>query len=83
MDEKSHLKYQAEILNQKGVLASLANAIALCQANIDAINMAEKDSKISVLHLIVSVNDRIHLARIIKRLRLNQSVTKITRMKGQ
>lgn len=72
-----------EALNQKGVLGSLANAIALCHANIDAINMAEKDAHMSVLHLILSVRDRIHLARIIRRLRINQSVTKITRMRGQ
>ena len=72
-----------EVLNQKGVLASVANAIALCQANIDAINMAEKDMEVSVLHLTVSVRDRIQLARIIRRLRINQSIAKITRMKGQ
>jgi guanosine-3',5'-bis(diphosphate) 3'-pyrophosphohydrolase len=72
-----------EMLNQRGVLATLANAIADSDANIETINMVEKDVQISVVHLTLAVLNRVHLARILRRLRALQSISKITRLKGQ
>lgn len=79
-DFPAHIR--VEIENRRGVLAALANTVAACEANIETIHMGEKDSQISLVNMTVGVRNRIHLARIIKRLRLNKSVIKILRLKG-
>jgi guanosine-3',5'-bis(diphosphate) 3'-pyrophosphohydrolase len=79
-DFPAHIRIEIE--NRRGVLAALANTVAACEANIETIHMGEKDSQISLVNMTVGVRDRIHLARIIKRLRLNKSVIKILRLKG-
>lgn len=71
-----------ELVNQKGVLAALANIVAQCEANIETINMGEKDAQISTVNLTIGVRNRVHLARILRRLRANKSVIRITRIKG-
>lgn len=79
-DFPAHIR--VEIENRRGVLAALANTVAACEANIETIHMGEKDSQISLVNMTVGVRNRIHLARIIKRLRVNKSVIKILRLKG-
>jgi guanosine-3',5'-bis(diphosphate) 3'-pyrophosphohydrolase len=79
-------EYQAEIRieleNQRGALAVIANAITRSNANVESINMEEKSANYSVIRLIISVRDRIHLARAIKRLRAIKTISKITRVKS-
>jgi guanosine-3',5'-bis(diphosphate) 3'-pyrophosphohydrolase len=79
-DFPAHIR--VEIENKRGVLAALANTIAECDANIETIHMGEKDSQISLVNMTIGVKNRVHLARIIKRLRLNKAVIKILRLKG-
>ena len=50
--------------------------------NIEKISMDERDGRISVVQLVVSVHDRVHLARVIKKLRTIKGVTRITRVKA-
>ncbi|WP_313286642.1 ACT domain-containing protein, partial [Stutzerimonas kunmingensis] len=50
--------------------------------NIEKIGMDERDGRISVVQLVVSVHDRVHLARVIKKLRAIKGVTRITRVKA-
>jgi len=66
------------VLNQRGVLASIAASIAE-SANIDAIHSEDKDERYSVVTLIVAVRDRVHLAHILRRLRAIKPITKIMR----
>ena len=71
-----------EMENKRGVLGTLATIIANCNSNIESINMGEQDARISVLILTLAVTDRIHLARVLRKLRADKSVIKITRLKG-
>jgi len=68
-----------QVDNQRGALARLAAVIADMSANIEQINQSEKDGLISTTDFVVSVRDRIHLARIIKKLRALPVVNKIWR----
>ncbi|MCW8828468.1 MAG: bifunctional GTP diphosphokinase/guanosine-3',5'-bis pyrophosphate 3'-pyrophosphohydrolase [Gammaproteobacteria bacterium] len=68
-----------EVNNQRGVLAIVAAAVAETQANIDNISLDERDGLHTTLNLTVSVTDRRHLARIIRRLRAIEQVLKIIR----
>ncbi|MBL4607135.1 MAG: RelA/SpoT family protein, partial [Pseudomonadales bacterium] len=71
-----------ELENQRGALAVIANAITRSNANVESINMEEKSANYSVIRLVISVHDRIHLARAIKRLRAIKTVSKIIRVKS-
>lgn len=68
-----------EVANERGVLANLASTIARTDSNIDDISMDLHDGRYNVIKLTVSVRDRRHLARIIRRIRSIKMVTKVHR----
>jgi len=71
-----------ELENKKGVLAILAGVFAEMGSNIEAISLNEKDASVSIIEATFTVEDRIHLARIIKRIRKLDSVIRISRING-
>jgi guanosine-3',5'-bis(diphosphate) 3'-pyrophosphohydrolase len=71
-----------EVVNQKGVLATVAAAIAEMDANIENVQTEDRDGFYSTLNFVIGVNGRRHLARIIRRLRSIQEVLRITRPRG-
>lgn len=70
---------RVQIKNQRGALARLATIIADMSSNIEQVNQSEKDGLISTIDFIITVRDRIHLARIIKKLRASPVVNRIWR----
>ena len=70
---------RVQVANQRGVLATLATTIANMASNIEHVNLTEKDGRISTIEFIVLVTDRIHLARIMKKLRSLPEVNRIWR----
>ncbi len=70
---------RVQVTNQRGVLANLAATIADMSSNIEYVNLTEKDGRISTIEFVVAVKDRIHLARIMKRLRSKPVVNRIWR----
>ena len=70
-----------EVENQKGVIAALANRISEMDVNIEKIDMEERDAHISRIRLVIGVANRVALARIIRRIRAQKSVMKVTRIK--
>ena len=78
--EGEYLAYmRVQVSNQRGVLANLATTIANTSSNIEHVNVTEKDGRISTIEFVVTVSDRIHLARIMKRLRRLPVVNRIWR----
>lgn len=72
---------KVELANERGILATLANSLSEVGANIEVINLKEKDAHISVVNLRLGVTDRLHLARIFRRLRALKAVTKLVRVR--
>ena len=70
---------RVQVANQRGVLATLAATIANMSSNIEHVNVTEKDGRISTIEFVVTVKDRIHLARIMKKLRGLNVVNRIWR----
>ncbi len=70
---------RVQVANQRGVLATLATTIADMASNIEHVNLTEKDGRISTIEFLVTVTDRIHLARIMKKLRSLPVVNRIWR----
>lgn len=61
------------------MIASLATAITAVEGNIEKISMAEQDSQFSIVQLLLSVRNRSHLEKIIKRLKAIKGVHSIIR----
>ncbi len=70
-----------EVSNQRGVLGILASAIAGAEANIDDVHVEPCDGSHSTLTFKMTVHDRVHLARVMRRLRADKSVLRIYRKK--
>jgi len=71
------------VANQRGVLAKVAATIADAGSNIDNVSMEESDnSAYTNMHFTVQVEDRTHLAQLMKRLRTITEVVRISRVKG-
>jgi len=71
------------VANQRGVLAKVAAAIADAGSNIDNVSMEEEDgSAYTTMNFTLQVENRIHLANVMRSLRKITEVVRITRMKG-
>ena len=70
------------VVNQRGVLAKVAAAIAEQGSNIDNVSMDEDHSAYTGMQFTLQVSDRMHLARIMRRLRHIPEVIRIARMRG-
>ena len=68
-----------EVINERGVLASLATAIAEAESNIGNINVDPRDGKHSTVTFSLSVHDRKHLARVMRKLRSIKVVMRLYR----
>ena len=68
-----------DVVNERGVLASLATAISEAESNIADIHVDPRDGRHNSISFLVSVNNRIHLARIMKKLRAVKSVSRLYR----
>lgn len=73
---------EIQTINERGVLANLAMAVADAEANIDDISVDESDGRYSLVRLLVGVRDRNHLAKVMRRIRTVRSVSKINRKLG-
>ncbi len=69
------------ILNQRGSLASLALTISEAESNISNINVEEFDGRYFSVNLTITARDRIHLARILRKIRNNKNVVRVMRQK--
>ena len=71
-----------EVMNNRGVLANVAAVISDLDSNIDGVEIEEKEGMIATMRLVLSVRSRIHLARIMRRLRGLSAVLRINRRRG-
>ncbi|MGM0520958.1 MAG: RelA/SpoT family protein [Pseudomonadota bacterium] len=69
-----------EIESRRGLVAELAGLVTDADANIERIGIEERDARLSTVNVTLAVKGRVHLARIIKRLRNLPNVGKITRL---
>ncbi len=70
-----------DVLNKRGVLATLANALSDCNANIENVHVEERDERHNALVFLCHIKDRKHLAQIIRRIRSISVVIRVSRVK--
>jgi len=71
------LRIEAE--NRRGLIALVATRLNAVEMNIDRIATVEKDAMFTYVDIELQVSSRIHLARIMKRLRSLEGVRKVNR----
>ncbi|MGZ5016423.1 MAG: RelA/SpoT family protein [Methylobacter sp.] len=76
------VEIRLEILNQRGSLATVASTISEQNSNIENVTVVDQDDRISVDLITLTVKDRVHLAKIMRRLKELSIVLKITRVKA-
>ncbi|KJV07940.1 RelA/SpoT family protein [Methylocucumis oryzae] len=75
------VELRLEILNQRGALATIASTISNSDSNIENVHVVEQDEKVCVDLITFTVRDRVHLAKVMRRLKELSIVLKITRIK--
>jgi len=83
VDGEFAVEIRVELENERGIIAKLATAITSKEANIERISTVERDARFSIVNLLLNVRNRIHLARVMKHIRLIKPVTKVARVKKQ
>ena len=77
------VELRVELENERGIIATLATTITGTEANIEKISTIERDARFSIVNLSLNVHNRVHLARVMKRVRLIKAVAKVTRVKSR
>ena len=77
------VELRVELENQRGIIATLATTITGTEANIEKISTLERDARFSIVNLSLNVRNRVHLARVMKRVRLIKPVSRVTRVKSR
>ncbi|WP_029685252.1 bifunctional GTP diphosphokinase/guanosine-3',5'-bis pyrophosphate 3'-pyrophosphohydrolase [Tatumella saanichensis] len=70
---------KVDMLNHQGALANLTAAINTCHSNIQSLNTEERDGRVYSAFIRLTVRDRIHLADIMRKLRVMPDVIKVHR----
>jgi guanosine-3',5'-bis(diphosphate) 3'-pyrophosphohydrolase len=66
--------------NSPGVLANITASIGEAGSNIEKVEQSETNPETATLLFTISVDDRDHMARVMRRLRRNRNVIKVTRV---
>ncbi|WP_339800121.1 RelA/SpoT family protein [uncultured Marinobacter sp.] len=75
------VELRVELERQRGVIAELAGAVAMADGNIERINVEEQNARLSIVNVVLHVNGRKHLARVMRRIRNIRAVTHISRIR--
>ncbi|GGN07516.1 bifunctional GTP diphosphokinase/guanosine-3',5'-bis(diphosphate) 3'-diphosphatase [Shewanella putrefaciens] len=82
-DNVEGVEYQAnlrvEIVNHQGALAKITSIIAAEGSNIHNLSTEERDGRVYLINLRISVKDRIHLANVMRRIRVLPEVLRTSR----
>ena len=71
-----------EVENRRGTIATIATRINSMGVNIERVTTSDKDHQFTYVDLELHVEGRVHLARIMRRLRTIDSVLRVSRMRN-
>lgn len=79
VEQEFIVEIRVEMFNQQGALANLTAAINSAKSNIQKLNADEKDGRIYSVFIHLTTCDRIHLANIMRKIRIMPDVIKVSR----
>lgn len=81
IDREFIAKLRVEIVNHQGALALLTNVVAKCGSNVHTLNSGEKEAGLYIIDMEITCRDRIHLADIIRKIKVMVDVQRVIRNK--
>ena len=82
-DNAEGIEFQAnlriEIVNHQGALAKITSIVAAEGSNIHSLSTEERDGRVFLINLRISVTDRVHLANVMRRIRVLPEVLRTSR----
>ncbi|MCB1746669.1 MAG: bifunctional GTP diphosphokinase/guanosine-3',5'-bis pyrophosphate 3'-pyrophosphohydrolase [Gammaproteobacteria bacterium] len=82
LDREFSAEIVLDVQNQRGVLATVAAGCADQNANIEGVELSERDEHYSKMRLVIGVRDRKHLADVIRVLRNIKTVSRVHRKRA-
>ncbi|TRX55103.1 bifunctional GTP diphosphokinase/guanosine-3',5'-bis pyrophosphate 3'-pyrophosphohydrolase [Thalassomonas sp. M1454] len=79
IDKEFVAALRIEIINHQGALAKLTSVISQSESNIRTLNSEEKDSNIYLVTMEITCRDRVHIANIIRKIKIMVDVERVTR----
>ncbi|QSV14218.1 bifunctional GTP diphosphokinase/guanosine-3',5'-bis pyrophosphate 3'-pyrophosphohydrolase [Photobacterium ganghwense] len=73
---------KVDMQNHQGALADLTNTIAATGSNIQGLSTEEKDGRLYTITVRLTTKGRIHLANIMRRIRVMPNVVRVSRQKN-
>ncbi len=83
IDGEFPVEIRVDVANRKGMLATVAAAIAERDSNIENVAMENRDALTATLNFVINVRGRLHLAQIIRHIRSLAEVSRISRGGGE
>ena len=82
IEQKFPVKIRIWSKNERSSIARITAVIAECGCNISQLTSAETTEDIIPVDFLIEVDDRVHLANVLRKLRALKRVTKVSRQKG-
>ncbi|MEG2829896.1 MAG: bifunctional GTP diphosphokinase/guanosine-3',5'-bis pyrophosphate 3'-pyrophosphohydrolase [Edwardsiella sp. (in: enterobacteria)] len=79
IDQEFIAEIKVDMFNHQGALANLTAAINATASNIQSMNTEEKDGRVYSVYIRLTTRDRVHLANIMRKIRIMPDVIKVTR----
>lgn len=81
VEREFSVEVRLEVQNKRGTLATIATTISTLDSSIETVDIKDQNDEMSVDYITFTVRDRVHLARIMRKLRRLPIVVKIARVK--
>lgn len=83
VDGDFSVELRIDLINRRGSLAALAMAISEAESNIEDISAKESDTHHFHVEATIAVRNRVHLAKILRKIRKRKDVIRVLRQKPQ
>jgi guanosine-3',5'-bis(diphosphate) 3'-pyrophosphohydrolase len=81
-DQEFIAELKVDLMNNQGALASLTNVISKTGSNIHGLSTEERDGRLYTVTVLLSTKDRVHLADIMKKIRVMPQALKVRRKRS-
>jgi len=82
VEREFSVELSLDVINRRGVLATIAAAVADANANIEDVTISERNERNSNIRFVINVRDRKHLADVIRTVRGVKTVVRVARKKA-
>jgi guanosine-3',5'-bis(diphosphate) 3'-pyrophosphohydrolase len=79
VDDEFQTVLRVNVRRRKGIMAEVAAEITSCDAGVESINVEERNAEVSTVNVGITVRNRDHLAKLMRRLRRITAVINVAR----